>query len=332
MQIRKRLVSNKHLDNPIVIRQYPPDVPSMIGLGQDVEQIIGEIIDEFGIESSILLLGRYGFDRRNLCTSPLFDSVFDRVVCNKYPDANITFMTVHSSKGLGFDNVIILNMIEGKYGFPCQIEEDPIMKLVIKEDESIPFSEERRLMYVAMTRTKNRVYITAPENKPSRFVIELVEKYGIPHNANISNVAIDPIRYRCPKCGYPLRYEFNTTYEMPLYICTNDPELCDFVTNDKNHPYMILKCMACERKDMEGYLLVRHRDKDIFYGCTNYQLNNSYSCGNMISIEKSCNDEELAIAVSKTIFSERAENEQSIVHKKDVIKSESDVTGVADEK
>ncbi|MFA6728440.1 MAG: hypothetical protein WCS17_09540, partial [Prevotella sp.] len=68
------MVSNKHLDNPIVIRQYPPDVPSMIGLGQDVEQIIGEIIDEFGIESSILLLGRYGFDRRNLCTSPLFDS------------------------------------------------------------------------------------------------------------------------------------------------------------------------------------------------------------------------------------------------------------------
>ena len=58
----------------------------------------------------------------------------------------------------------------------------------------------------------------------------------------------------------------------------------------------------------------------------------SYSCGNMIPIEKSCNDEELAIAVSKTIFSERVENEQSIVHKKDVIKSEPDVTGVADEK
>jgi len=52
----------------------------------------------------------------------------------------------------------------------------------------------------------------------------------------------------------------------------------------------------------------------------------------MIPIEKSCNDEELAIAVSKTIFSERVENERSIVHKKDVIKSEPDVTDVADEK
>jgi len=41
---------------------------------------------------------------------------------------------------------------------------------------------------------------------------------------------------------------------------------------------------------------------------------------------------ELAIAVSETICSERVENEQSIVHKKDVIKSEPDVTGVADEK
>jgi DNA helicase-4 len=46
-------------------------------------------------------------------------------------------MTAHSAKGLGFDNVILLNMFEGKFGFPCQLEDDPIMKLVRFEDNSI---------------------------------------------------------------------------------------------------------------------------------------------------------------------------------------------------
>lgn len=63
-------------------------------------------------------------------------------------------MTAHSSKGLGYDNVILINMFEGKFGFPCQIEDDPIIKLVTYEDNSMPFAEERRLFYVAMTRTK----------------------------------------------------------------------------------------------------------------------------------------------------------------------------------
>lgn len=61
-----------------------------------------------------------------------------RVRCEKYPQADITFMTAHSSKGLGYDNVILINMFEGKFGFPCQIEDDPIIKLVTYEDNSMP--------------------------------------------------------------------------------------------------------------------------------------------------------------------------------------------------
>ena len=63
-------------------------------------------------------------------------------------------MTAHSSKGLGYDYVILINAIEGKYGFPSQIENDPIMKLVTVQDGSMKFAEERRLFYVALTRTK----------------------------------------------------------------------------------------------------------------------------------------------------------------------------------
>ena len=200
----------------------------------------------------------------------------------KYPNAKITFMTAHSSKGLGYDNVILINMFEGKFGFPCQIEDDPIIKLVTYEDNSMPFAEERRLFYVAMTRTKNRVYIAAPKTKPSRFLVELIKDFNIPHNDEINMQVVDLFNLRCPICGFPLKYEFNKNYGLNLWICTNEAELCDFMTNDKTHMHDILKCPKCT----DGYLIVKKNPKngDIFYGCTNY-FNEERKCTYMVPLE-----------------------------------------------
>lgn len=154
-QIHKQLISPKHLENPIVIEAFDDSFKPMERLSNAVERMIGEILSEYGDKSSILLIGRYNYDLYKLCRTGKFKELpVGRVKSEKYPNANITFMTAHSSKGLGYDNVILINMFEGKFGFPCQIEDDPIMKLVTYEDNSMPFAEERRLFYVAMTRTK----------------------------------------------------------------------------------------------------------------------------------------------------------------------------------
>ena len=50
-------------------------------------------------------------------------------------NAKMTFMAVHSSRSLEYDNVILINMFEGTFGFLCQIEDDSIMKLVTYEDK-----------------------------------------------------------------------------------------------------------------------------------------------------------------------------------------------------
>ena len=55
----------------------------------------------------------------------------NKVYSKKYPQVDITFLTAHSSKGLGYDNVIIINAKDAVYGFPSKIEDDPVMKLVI---------------------------------------------------------------------------------------------------------------------------------------------------------------------------------------------------------
>ncbi len=268
-QIRKQLISPKHLENPVVLEVFDDSVKPMKALAEKVEKIIGNIIAEFGEERSILLVGRYNYDMYKLSKTGLFEELPDgKLKSITYPKANLTFMTAHSSKGLGYDNVILINMFEGKFGFPCQIEDDPIIKLVTYEDNSMPFAEERRLFYVAMTRTKNRVYIAAPKNKPSRFLVELIKDFNIPHTDDINMQVVDLFNLRCPVCNFPLKYEFNKNYGLNLWICTNEPEICDFMTNDKVNKHDICKCPKCK----DGYLIVKKntRNDDVFYGCTNY--------------------------------------------------------------
>lgn len=277
------MISPKHLENPIVLEVFDDSIKPIERLADTIEHIIGEILSEYGEQSSILLIGRYNYDMYKLYRTNRFSELPGGAIrSEKYPNAKITFMTAHSSKGLGYDNVILINMFEGKFGFPCQIEDDPIIKLVTYEDNSMPFAEERRLFYVAMTRTKNRVYIAAPKTKPSRFLVELIKDFNIPHNDEINMQVVDLFNLRCPVCGFPLKYEFNKNYGLNLWMCTNEAELCDFMTNDRTHMHDILKCPKCT----DGYLIVKKNPKngDIFYGCTNY-FNEERKCTYMVPLE-----------------------------------------------
>jgi Superfamily I DNA and RNA helicases len=283
-QIRKQLISPKHLKDPVLIREFDDSFKPMKALASQIETVIGEIIQEFGQKSSILLIGRYNYDMYKLYNTGRFSELpNNRVKSEAYPNANISFMTAHSSKGLGYDNVVLINMFEGKFGFPCQIEDDPIMKLVTYEDTSMPYAEERRLFYVALTRTKNRVYIMTPQRKPSRFLIELIKENDLLHSDKLNMEVVDFFNLRCPVCGFPLKYEFNKNYGLNLWICTNEVEVCDFMTNDKVHKHDIFKCPKCK----DGYMIVKMSPKNgnVFYGCTNY-FNSQAQCKNMIPLPK----------------------------------------------
>ena len=288
MQIKKQLISPKHLAEPIKIESFDDKYQVFNNLAERTTEMIGKLIDEYGIESSILIIGRYNFDKYKLTKTEYFDEVItsrgkssEKIICKKYPDANITFMTAHSSKGLGYDNVILINMSEGKFGFPSQIAIDPIMKLVVHEDTTISFAEERRLLYVALTRTKNRVFIVAPQVRPSRFLIELIKDYNLKYDGKINMDIVKLYSKRCPKCGYPLKKEFNGRLGLNLWICTNEPELCDFMTNSEVVLKDIFKCQICD-----GYMIVKKmKDKEhYFYGCTNY--NSGRGCLNVLNFDE----------------------------------------------
>ena len=298
-QISKELKSPKNIVDPVIIYTYDGSPKKRnadnksganYAIAHAVEVALEQII-EFNKQegksenSSILLLGRFGFDGDKLEKSGLFEYVNrgGKLKSVKYPKLNITFMTAHASKGLGYDNVIVVNGRNETYGFPSKIEDDPVLAFVIKGDRSIDYAEERRLFYVAMTRTKNRVYFIAPEQNPSEFLLEIKRDYkNVVLRGNWSeeppqnNIA----KKTCPICGYPMQFRYKNAYGLRLYICTNEPEVCGFMTNEyKAGKLSILKCDQCR----DGYLIVKPgKENNYILGCTNYKKDGT-GCGRFIT-------------------------------------------------
>ena len=298
-QISKDLKSPKRITDPVIIYTYDgtrkkakddnksgANYAIAHAVEVALEQIIAYNKQEGKPEnSSILLLGRFGFDGEKLEKSGLFEYVNrgGQLKSVKYPKLNITFMTAHASKGLGYDNVIVVNGRNEIYGFPSKIEDDPVLAFVIKGDRSIDYAEERRLFYVAMTRTKNRVYFIAPEQNPSEFLLEIKRDYKNVVLCGSWNEEVPENTFEkktCPVCGYPLYFRYKRSYGLRLYICTNEPEVCGFMTNEYSAGKLsIMKCDQCR----DGYLIVKPgKENNYFLGCTNYNRNGT-GCSKFIA-------------------------------------------------
>ncbi len=156
-QLKKRLHANFFLKNPIKLIYYN-DVNYKTKFYRLLDYLDG--INQ----KNLLILGRYNND---------INKVMDKVM---YKDLNLKYLTVHCSKGLEEDNIILLNMEDGLLGFPSKIKDDKVFNLVNNNRERFPYAEERRLFYVALTRTKNNVYIMVHENKTSIFIKEIRSK------------------------------------------------------------------------------------------------------------------------------------------------------------
>lgn len=157
---------------------------------QNYSEEITKIISSIPQDKSIFLLGRYSFDDYYL--SFTYQSIkegakFFYIIAGR----KIEFLTVHKSKGLEADYVIILQCNKDIYGFPSMISDDPVLKYVLTKDDQYPFGEERRLFYVAITRAKIKTIVLYDQRFPSVFVNEFLHPeniteygYNIHPNAN----------------------------------------------------------------------------------------------------------------------------------------------------
>lgn len=124
-------------------------------------------------DKSVFLLGRYSFDDYYL--SFRYKGIRDNN--NFYYDIGgrkMEFLTVHKSKGLEADYVIILQCNKGTFGFPSQISDDPVLQYILSGADQYPYGEERRLFYVAITRAKEKTIVMYDNRYPSVFVNEFL--------------------------------------------------------------------------------------------------------------------------------------------------------------
>ena len=174
-QIRKQIQSQKE-----------DALEPVVEISGDSERLDLEVLTHYFESlpgnSSILLLGRFQIDQFRLVHCSKFKLTPDGVEFQTRPDLKIRFLTVHQSKGLESDYVIILNNREAKLGFPAHVK-DPSLKaeLVRIVDElkldQASVNEERRLFYVALTRAKQQVILLTVDGKESSFIMELRRKF-----------------------------------------------------------------------------------------------------------------------------------------------------------
>ncbi len=262
--INKNLKSTKHVKKPVVIYSYEQKQASR---AKAVLLAVNNLINEYS-NNKILLIGRYNSDLTFLLESGLFSLKNEKVIPIDL-DIELDFCTVHKSKGLEYDNVVIINAIDHTYGFPSKIKNDPIFEF-FGEKENLAYAEERRLFYVALTRTKNKVAIIVPKNKPSPFVLELKNNLNVEFKDDVIKEYEKEINAtKCPKCGQNLIKKYFKDLDQYIYECVADKEVCGFKTTELKYKVNLESCPSCN-----GYLMFKKViDDNLYIGCSNYSVN-----------------------------------------------------------
>jgi len=158
-QVPKELKSHLSIDKPIKYQKY-------LNPSKSLSKLLNKLIYQY---KDILILGRNNKDIEVFLSSQMsFDK--NNII---YQNHQIRYLTVHSSKGLEADVTILINITNSPTGFPSQIKESKLLNHLNSSKDNYLYAEERRLFYVALTRTKNEAYLMIPLFHPSIFVKEL---------------------------------------------------------------------------------------------------------------------------------------------------------------
>lgn len=120
-------------------------------------------------EQRILLLARY----HHLKPAAL------EKAATRWPHLQLDFMTIHASKGQQADYVIILGLQDGDDAFPASARESIMEQALLPQPEDFADAEERRLLYVALTRARLRVWLLFNKEQPSPFV-DMLKALDVP--------------------------------------------------------------------------------------------------------------------------------------------------------
>lgn len=122
-------------------------------------------IQEIPENESIFILYRYNDDcpaQRGIFRDYFYLNKQGNPVRREGCKRNISPMTIHASKGLEAQHVFVLFPNGENKKFPSEVEDHFVFNMLQSKSDEFLFSEERRLMYVAITRAQQNLYFVAP--------------------------------------------------------------------------------------------------------------------------------------------------------------------------
>ena len=206
----------------------------------------------------------------------------------------VNILTVHSSKGLEFPVVFLVNLVGERFPSRERHEQIPIPEELIKEvlpKGDYHIQEERRLFYVGMTRAKERLYLTSSDyygdgvrqKKISPFVMEAIGEIPMLSMTNTSNSKLMPIiKKENPKVinkmkieylsvsqietfkTCPMHYKLKYIYKLPTPASASisfGVSIHDTLKKFVSNPSLNIRNIYKESFLEEGYLNKKHKQE-----------------------------------------------------------------------
>ncbi len=222
----KSSIASKDEDRPIKIIYHEP-----MEYKKAFDKVVDYIVSQSGQKThKCFVLGRYNYNK------PVRWREITQYA--KSNEVDMEFSTIHKSKGRESDWVVILENKSDPdgLGFPSEVQDDPVLRMILPDNDSYPNAEERRLFYVAVTRTRQGVFLLVPTGKASKFIKEIEPRADTRGKMEESKGVYEP-----------------------------------FVDVEKNAVSMILFCPECKGQTIQKKPT---NDGKYFYGCSHWPLCN----------------------------------------------------------
>jgi DNA helicase-4 len=281
-QQKKKISALTQLNQPAVSVHLHGDQDEDRAIKMALDRIIEDQTN--GTTATVYLLGRFHF--RAPDTLPELKTA--------YPTLDIRFETTHASKGKEADYVIVLGMNTERFGFPSEIDTDPIIELLLPPSEAFQHAEERRLFYVALTRARTRSFALADRSKYSSFIKELKEEFGNSVEFYDTEGTAWDQPCHCPICKSG-KLILRDGACGNFFSCSNYPR-CNYKENACPHcgsgPLLtsdskahcasceveLQICPTCLQKGIIATLRASDGANGKFYGCSNFRGKEGHTC------------------------------------------------------
>jgi DNA helicase IV len=180
-----------------------------------IEQCLDDIRARAKGHASVHCIGRYRASRPTILEE----------YPHRFPGLTCRYDTAHRSKGREAEYIIVLDANDERRGWPSQVKDDLLLRLVLPPEEPYPFAEERRLFYVAVTRARYHTYVLSDVSAPSAFVRDMLDGrhqiYRFDHWVTEGGRQRQASLVRCARCGG--WFERKSFPSSEFYACRNYP-------------------------------------------------------------------------------------------------------------